>query len=97
MAFRKATPKHLFLLGQIAATPAALALLDTSEADAYDLLERHVTGDWGDLGDHDKLLNDAAVAHGNRVMSAYDFGSESVWVITEADRSVTTLMLREEY
>ena len=61
-------------------------------------LSRHVTGDWGTVGDEDKKLNDAAVKDGTRILSAYQTSAgEKLWVITEADRSSTTILLPDEY
>lgn len=62
-----------------------------------DLLERHRTGDWGNLDAEDAAANDAAVKHGGRLLSSYKVGEEVVWIITESDRSVTTLLLPEDY
>ena len=95
--------RPLFDLGQLGATPGALGLLaGTFGPDAAamltSLLRRHVTGDWGDLDEEDRRDNDAAVRHGTRVFSAYRVTSaDRVWIITEADRSVTTVLLPEEY
>ena len=62
-----------------------------------DLLERHRTGDWGNLDAEDTAANDAAVKHGGRLFSSYKVGEEVVWIITEGDRSLTTLLLPEDY
>jgi hypothetical protein len=61
------------------------------------LLTRHVTGDWGDVDDEDKQTNNDGVDNGNRLVSSYTVSGEKVWIITEADRSTTTLLLPEEY
>ena len=61
------------------------------------LIKRHVTGDWGELGAEDAKLNDLAVNDGTRIFSAYQMRGEKVWVITEADRSATTVLLPSEY
>ena len=59
---------------------------------------RHAVGDWGELGDEDKRLNDRAVVEGSRILSAYTTKcGEKLWVITEADRSSTCLLLPDEY
>ena len=88
----------LFLLGQVCATPGALEALRRSGQKPGEFLVRHVTGDWGDVCEEDKRLNDAAVAQGTRVFSAYRTAAgEKLWVITEADRSATTLLLPDEY
>ena len=65
-----------------------------------EFLNRHVSGDWGELCEEDKELNDQALHDGNRILSAYETSAgytRKIWVITEADRSVTTLLLPEEY
>lgn len=92
-----------FSLGRIVATPGALhALLDAGQT-ADEFLSRHVCGDWGDLDDEDKALNDAALVDGSRILSAYiTRNSVRLWVITEATNDVglrygTTLLLPEEY
>ena len=92
-----------FSLGRIVATPGALhALHDASQA-AGDFLARYVTGDWGDLDDEDKSLNDAALIDGSRILSAYTTRKrERIWVITEAVNEVglrycTTILKPEEY
>jgi hypothetical protein len=94
----------LFSLGRVLATPGALAA--TSEEYRFACLHRHVTGDWGRLDYRDKIANDKAVAVGNRILSAYPldpgkpskgYGANTLWIITEADRSSTTLLLPEEY
>ncbi len=60
-------------------------------------LARHAAGDWGDLCAYDRRENGLALRQGMRVLSSYPVGSKRVWVITEADRSVTTILLPEEY
>jgi hypothetical protein len=60
-------------------------------------LERHANQDWGDLCSEDKKANDDAVRHGGRVLSSYELRGDKLWIITEADRSVTTLLTPEEY
>jgi hypothetical protein len=85
----------LFACGVICTTPGVLALGDTSMAGA--LLARHLRGDWGDLDDHDRAVNAAALRDGARLLSAYKTPRGEVWIITEADRSATTLLLPDEY
>ncbi len=87
----------LFRLGQIVATPGALKLLEREETDPGSLLLRHRRGDWGTLGEEDWQANIDAVTNGWRVFSSYSVGDERLWIITEADRSATTLLLPEEY
>lgn len=87
-----------FSLGQIVGTPGALEALEEADENAAVLLKRHVIGDWGDLDEHDRLENDRSVVHGYRLLSAYILSTGvKIWVITEADRSVTTLLLPSEY
>lgn len=91
--------KHaLFPLGQLYSTPGALAALDEAQADALALVARHVTGDWSEMVEEDQAANRAAVDEGSRVFSAYHLSTGvKLWIITEADRSATTLLLPEEY
>ena len=90
--------KPLFELGQLVATPGAIDLMFENEVPPGQLLARHTSGDWGDLGQEDKQANDHAVASGHlRVFSAYKVGDDKVWVITEGDRSSTTILLPEDY
>ena len=91
--------RALFPLGRIVATPGALAALGAAGTSSLELLERHVTGDWGELDDPDQRENWLAVRQGFRVLSAYRLPRTGamVWVISEADRSGTTFLLPEEY
>jgi hypothetical protein len=90
--------KALFELGQIVGTPGALQALDEAGQQALDLIARHVTGDWGDVCDEDQAENEFSVPNGLRILSAYTLESGvKVWLITEADRSVTTILLPDEY
>lgn len=86
--------KPRFALGLIAATPPALDLLQGDEGLAMMLLARHASGDGGDIDSHDAGLNAEAIRlGGRRIMSVYKLlGAGTVWIITEADRSVTTLL-----
>ena len=61
------------------------------------LLQRHATGDWGDLDEHDRAENELGVREGFRVMSVYTVAGATVWVITEADRSSTCVLFPDEY
>ena len=91
-------PKSLFALGEIVGTPGALDALIEAKQNPAELLVRHVTGDWGDLEDEDKKENELSVKERFRILSAYNLDSGAkVWVITEWDRSVTTILLPEEY
>lgn len=88
----------LFALGQMLATPGALAILKTLQLTALPFLLRHVSGDWGDICAEDCQANVDGLRYGNRLMSVYVLStSDRLWVITEADRSTTTLLLPEEY
>ena len=84
-------------LGRVVATPGALQLLHETGQDPFDYVSRHASGDWGELGTHDRKENERSLKHGWRVLSSYPVGEKKVWIITEADRSVTTLLLPEEY
>jgi hypothetical protein len=89
--------KRLFDLGRLVATPGAVALLDEIGLPPGLMLSRHVSGDWGDLDQDDKDANTFAVDNEARILSAYKIGAYKFWVITEADRSSTTILLPEEY
>ena len=87
-----------FPLVQVLATPAAIRAVEQAEQTLEELLERHRSGDWGDVCEDDRAFNDAAVSAGLRILSAYVLVSGvRLWIITEADRSVTTFLLPEEY
>ena len=88
---------HTLPLGRIVATPGALELLGNVGEDPRTLLARHASGDWGELDAHDRRENMLSLKHGWRVISSYPVGEGKVWIITEADRSVTTILLPEEY
>jgi hypothetical protein len=89
--------KPLFQIGVVVATPGALDLLDRAGINATVYLTRHQTGDFGTLSPPDLHENHVAITYGSRILSAYDVGGERLWVITEADRSSTTLLLPSEY
>lgn len=86
-----------FPLGDVLATPAALALLKQHQILPLRLISRHFRGDWGEVPVEDAAANEAALLAGGRLISAYPVGNERLWVITEADRSATTLLLPSEY
>lgn len=86
-----------FSLGQIVATPGALELLERGAVNAAWLLQRHQHGDWGTVPPEDAEENELSVANGVRILSSYPVADERIWIITEADRSSTTLLLPEEY
>ena len=84
-------------LGKVVATPGALNLLSEAGEDAFSYLARHAAGDWGELCAFDHRQNEIALREGYRVLSSYPVGEGKVWIITEADRSVTTMLLPEDY
>ncbi len=87
-----------FLLGSIVGTPGALIALADNNQDPIPFLRRHLHGDWGDVCEDDKRANDQAVDSGGRLMSSYTLNDgRRIWIITEADRSVTTVLLPDEY
>ena len=84
-----------FSLGQTVITANASLQLATEEV--LTALKRHASGDWGDLCPEDSLANDEALQHGGRLFSAYGQGDSRFWIITEADRSATTVLLPNDY
>lgn len=87
-----------FKLGQVVATPAALEALAASGQDGAFFLDRHIQGDWGDVDAEDQQANDEALVDGERILSAYKtLLGVRIWIITEADRSSTTILLPDEY
>ncbi|MCB9140491.1 MAG: hypothetical protein H6642_19330 [Caldilineaceae bacterium] len=88
----------LFPLGHTLATPGALEALEEAHMSPLVLLSRHSQGDWGDLCDADRQENERALKRGGRLFSAYNIGAKvRIWIITESDRSATTLLLPMEY
>ena len=87
-----------FHLGRVVATPGALRALEEAYQNPFEFLARHQAGDWGELCEEDKRENEFSVRNGFRILSAYRTRNNTkIWVITEADRSATTLLLPEEY
>jgi hypothetical protein len=87
-----------FPLGQVVATPGALSALEKAEQLPAEFLDRHVNGDWGDVPDPDKQENELSVAQGGRILSVYTTSAgDRIWILTEADRSVTSILLPSEY
>ena len=86
-------------LGKVFGTFGALvAFAGALDDDLNSFLSRHANGDWGEVDDHDRKANEHALEHGLRVLSAYTLSTgERIWIITEADRSVTTILLPSEY
>ena len=87
----------LFSLGRVVATPGALNTLVKAGQDPGDLLQRHQSGDWGDIPREDAAENRRSVRYGWRILSSYPIGTSRIWILTEADRSSTCLLLPEEY
>jgi hypothetical protein len=88
-----------FSLGTIVMTRGIANLVEAGQLNIISLLARHVTGDWGDLDPEDKKSNDAAVKIGDRILSSFCISASigKVWIITEWDRSYTTVLLPDEY
>jgi hypothetical protein len=87
----------LFALGVTLATRGAREAMQQLAVSQFALLSRHQRGDWGNLDKEDKQSNDQALTLGGRIFSAYQLEAAKFWVITEADRSATTILLPEEY
>jgi len=89
-------PVAKFRLGRIVSTPHALESL--TPEDILMGIQRHQAGDWGDLDKEDVMANDQALLDGTRIISAYTSASGTkFWLLTEADRSATTVLLPEDY
>jgi hypothetical protein len=85
-------------LGFVVATPGALRALEAARQSADEFLARHVCGDWGELGEADWDENGLSLREGFRILSAYTLRTGvKIWIITEADRSATTVLLPEDY
>jgi len=85
-------------LGSIVATPGALKALGEAHQEAWTFLQRHADGDWGEIPFEDREENELSLKEGFRILSMYTLStSVKIWIITEADRSSTTLLLPEEY
>ena len=97
------TKSPKFKLGQIVATPGALAILEKAGVRPISLLAKHQSGQWGQMCKSDKDLNEQAIANERdkdkrqRVFSSYKVGKSTLYIITEFDRSVTTLLLPSDY
>lgn len=87
----------LFELGSVVITPALLSLFQGQQASTADFLLRHQTGDFGNICADDVEANQHAVHNHTRILSIYQLGEIKFWIITEADRSSTTLLLPDEY
>lgn len=86
-----------FELGEVVITRGCLASCEKHGVNALTLVRRHHKRDWGDLSFADKQANTVALVHGHRLVSAYETAAGKVYIITEADRSLTTIMLASEY
>ena len=87
-----------FSLGRLFLTPGAIEALEESGQQPIDFLHRHQSGDWGDLGKEDKRENEFSVSRALRILSKYHtVNGEALYVITESDRSATTILKPEEY
>lgn len=87
-----------FNLGQVVATPAALATLEKAQESASTFLDRHTSGDFGELDDDDRKANLDGIENGERILSVYPLkNGEVIWIITEADRSSTCVLTPEDY
>ena len=87
-----------FALGQTVITPGAEEALEIAGQTAIEFLRRHMTGDWGELSDEDVRENELSLKQGFRLLSRYQTTKgERFWIITEADRSVTTVLLPQDY
>ena len=92
------TMKAKFQLGQVVATPGALAALQDAGQDASFFIDQHVVGNWGTVDQGDWKLNNEALLVGERLLSAYvTLKNVRIWIISEADRSSTCVLLPEEY
>ncbi len=90
--------KPLFPLGQVVATPGAIEALEKAKTSAWDLLRRHVVGDFGEVDQDDWQANLDAIRDDARILSAYTLTTgKRIWVITEADRSSSCVLTPQEY
>ena len=90
--------RPLFPLGELVATPGALAALQKAGQSPAEFLSLHVRGQWGDISEEDRRENEYSLQHGFRLLSSYRTkANETIWLVTESDRSVTTLLLPSEY
>lgn len=90
--------KNKFPIGRLVGTPGALEAFSRNSVEISTFIARHLSGDWGDVDREDAALNDLALTQGSRLLSAYTLPDKTrIWIITEADRSVTTVVLPSEY
>lgn len=89
-----------FRLGQVVVTRGVNNLIAEDNRFAKHVensFKRYATGDWGEMCEDDKAMNDEAVNSGDRIFAAYESGDYKIWIITEWDRSVTTILFPSEY
>ena len=87
-----------FPLGRVVATPGALIALAGAGHTPQEFINRHAQGDWGELDENDRCENERSLKDDCRLLSAYRLrDGTKIWIITEADRSATTILLPEEY
>ena len=87
-----------FSLGRIVATPGALEAVQQANQNPFEFIRRHQAGDWGDLCEEDKSENEFSLKNGFRILTAYRTRNNvKLWLITESDRSCTTLLRPSEY
>lgn len=90
--------KPKFPIGRLVATPGAVAAMAEAGQNAMHFISRHIAGDWGECCEEDRQANEDALCNGERLMSVYRTAKNvKLWVITEADRSATTILLPDEY
>lgn len=88
----------LFDLWVVLTTPGVNEVLEMHDSvNLYSFIERHASWDWWDVWEEDATLNNHAVQLWNRILSSYHIWNDKIWIITEADRSVTTILLPDEY
>lgn len=87
----------LFALGKVVTTKNAVEFMTQKCITPFDLLHRHQHGDWGNLNEPDLEANEQALIEDLRILSSYNFDKEKIWVITEADRTLTTILLPSDY
>lgn len=93
-----ATLQPKFPLGQVVGTPGALEAFEKTKQQPAEFLQRHVQCDWGEVCEEDKQANDLSLSDGSRLLSAYRLSDGTkIWIITEADRSSTCVLLPSEY
>ena len=92
--------KQKFELGEVLITKGVNSLLVNKtllKNNLYEFLQRHSSGDWGNVCDEDKEENNYSIDNNLRILSSYNYGTSKIWIITEADRSSTTVLLPKEY